>query len=102
MIMRGHIQQSLNGVVIGEAEGVLEFGEDVARFDDFVEKVVVGGGVGEEVFPVGEGEGEDGDEEVDEFGGAAEGADVGRVGREEFEEREEGAPEFGPVVCCSD
>lgn len=69
-----------------------EFGEDGARFDEFVEEVVVGCGVWEECVAGGDTKGE----EVHEGGG--ENVDVGAagevrgVGGEEAHQGEEGAP----------
>lgn len=45
-----------------------ESGEEVRRFDEFVEEVVVRGRVGEEGIAGADGEGEGGEEGVDEGG----------------------------------
>lgn len=79
VIVRRHADQDLHCACAAQTKSVAEFGQDVTRLDELVEKVVVGCGVGEEVLAAGEGECKDVDEDVDHFVGFVVRFDVGFV-----------------------
>lgn len=100
LVVRADVDEGVDGVAVAVAEAVvlLELGEGLARLDDLVEEVVVGGRGGEEGLARGEGEGDEVDDVVEEGLDVGEVLEVGGILREEADEREEGAEELGPVV----
>lgn len=85
-----------------EVEGLLEAGEEVAGFDEFVEEIVVGVGIGQEGVAGRDGESEAGEKGVEEGTQIRMlGYEVLGIGGEEAEEGEEALPEEGPVVLES-